>query len=131
MTSLYDPTREEISAILEGEPSYRLNQLWSGLYTHFKKPADISNLPAALRTKIDAELPESLIEVQRSTSEDGDTVKFLWHLVEGNHPIETVLMYYDDRATSRLCNGMWILCNWTGRIQSPLVHWRDSGTSHS
>ena len=99
MTSLYDPTREEISAILEGEPSYRLNQLWSGLYTHFKKPADISNLPAALRTKIDAELPESLIEVQRSTSEDGDTVKFLWHLVEGNHPIETVLMYYDDRAT--------------------------------
>ena len=76
MTSLYDPTREEISAILEGEPSYRLNQLWSGLYTHFKKPADISNLPAALRTKIDAELPESLIEVQRSTSEDGDTVKF-------------------------------------------------------
>jgi 23S rRNA (adenine2503-C2)-methyltransferase len=82
MTSLYDPTREEISAILEGEPSYRLNQLWSGLYTHFKKPSDISNLPAALRTKIDAELPESLIEVQRSTSEDGDTVKFLWHLVE-------------------------------------------------
>jgi 23S rRNA (adenine2503-C2)-methyltransferase len=26
-------------------------------------------------------------------------LKFLWHLVNGNHPIETVLMYYEDRAT--------------------------------
>ena len=92
MTTLYDPTREEIAAILEGEASYRLDQLWSGLYTHFKKPSDIQTLPAALRAKLDAELPEGLIEIRRETSENGDTVKFLWHLLEGNHPIETVLM---------------------------------------
>jgi 23S rRNA (adenine2503-C2)-methyltransferase len=99
ITTLYQPTREEIASILEGEPRYRLDQLWSGLYTHFQHPADITTLPAALRTRISNELPESLIEVTRSTSEDGDTVKFLWNLLEGNHPIETVLMYYEERAT--------------------------------
>ena len=99
MPTLYDPTREDLSHILEGEPKYRIDQLWSGLYEHFKRPADITTLPAALRTKLDAQLPESLIEIRRETSVDGDTVKFLWHLLEGNHPIETVLMYYDDRAT--------------------------------
>jgi 23S rRNA (adenine2503-C2)-methyltransferase len=99
ITSLYQPTRDEIASILEGEPRYRLDQLWSGLYTHFQHPADITTLPAALRTRISNELPESLIEVTRSTSKDGDTVKFLWNLLEGNHPIETVLMYYEDRAT--------------------------------
>jgi 23S rRNA (adenine2503-C2)-methyltransferase len=98
-TSLYQPTRDEIASILEGEPRYRLDQLWSGLYTQFQHPADITTLPAALRTRISNELPESLIEVTRSTSKDGDTVKFLWNLLEGNHPIETVLMYYEDRAT--------------------------------
>ena len=99
ITSLYQPTRDEIASMLEGEPRYRLDQLWSGLYTQFQHPADITTLPAALRTRISNELPESLIEVTRSTSKDGDTVKFLWNLLEGNHPIETVLMYYDDRAT--------------------------------
>lgn len=99
MRSLYDPTAQELSEVLAGEPKYRLDQLWTGLYTHFKRPHDISNLPAALRTRIESELPEALIEIQRETSAEGDTVKFLWHLVDGNHPIETVLMYYDTRAT--------------------------------
>lgn len=99
MNTLYDPTREEIASILEGEPKYRVDQLWTGLYTHFKKPADISNLPASLRSTVESQLPESLIEIKRAVSDDGDTVKFLWHLVDGHHPIETVLMYYEDRAT--------------------------------
>jgi 23S rRNA (adenine2503-C2)-methyltransferase len=99
ITTLYQPTRDEIASILEGEPRYRLDQLWSGLYAQFQHPSDITTLPAALRTRISNELPESLIEVTRSTSKDGDTVKFLWNLLEGNHPIETVLMYYEDRAT--------------------------------
>ena len=99
MTSLYDPTAQELAELLGDEPKYRLNQLWTGLYTHFKRPQDISNLPAALRARINNELPEALIEIRRETSAEGDTVKFLWHLVNGNHPIETVLMYYENRAT--------------------------------
>jgi 23S rRNA (adenine2503-C2)-methyltransferase len=52
-----------------------------------------------MRSRLAVELPESLVEVKRETSNTGDTVKFLWHLLEGQHPIETVLMYYDTRAT--------------------------------
>jgi 23S rRNA (adenine2503-C2)-methyltransferase len=37
--------------------------------------------------------------VTTSISDKGDTVKFLWSLVNGGHPIETVLMHYRDRAT--------------------------------
>lgn len=99
MTSLYHPTRDELATLLNGEPRYRLDQLWTGLYTHFQRPADITTLPAAMRSRLAIELPESLVEVKRETSNTGDTVKFLWHLLEGQHPIETVLMYYDTRAT--------------------------------
>lgn len=99
MNSLYQPTREELSEILAGEPRYRLDQLWTGLYTHFQHPQDITTLPNALRVRLSEELPESLIEVKRAVSDNGDTVKFLWHLLNGQHPIETVLMYYDTRAT--------------------------------
>lgn len=99
MSSLYQPTRDELGEILSGEPRYRLDQLWTGLYTHFQRPQDITTLPTALRVRLSEELPESLIEVKRAVSDNGDTVKFLWHLLNGQHPIETVLMYYDTRAT--------------------------------
>ena len=99
MTSLYQPNREEFATLLHNEPTYRVDQLWSGLYTHFKRPSEITTLPASIRTVLESELPEALIEIKRSVSDDGDTVKFLWKLVDGHHPIETVLMYYEDRAT--------------------------------
>lgn len=99
MTSLYQPNREEFATLLHNEPTYRVDQLWSGLYTHFKRPSEITTLPASIRTVLESELPEALIEIKRSVSDDGDTVKFLWNLVDGHHPIETVLMYYEDRAT--------------------------------
>ena len=28
----YDPTRDELATLLEGEPRYRIDQLWGGLY---------------------------------------------------------------------------------------------------
>ena len=99
MTSLFDATREELAVLLDGEPRYRLDQLWTGLYSQLKEPNDISTLPAALRRKVDDVLPGALVEVRRQVSDDGETIKFLWHLVDGSHPIETVLMFYEDRAT--------------------------------
>lgn len=99
MTSLYDPTRDEIAAVLDGEPRYRLDQLWRGLYVDMADPADISTLPATLRTRLSETLPCSLDEVRRSIGDGGDTVKFLWRLRDGGHAIETVLMLYRARAT--------------------------------
>jgi 23S rRNA (adenine2503-C2)-methyltransferase len=98
-TSLYDYTQDHFAQLLSGAPKYRLTQLWEGLYTHFLEPHDIATLPADLRTLISHEAPSSLQEIQRVDADDGNTIKFLWHLVNGNHPIETVLMYYEDRAT--------------------------------
>ena len=97
--SIHDLTREELAASLAGEPAYRITQLWDALYRQFLPVDEILTLPAALRSRVAALHPPSLVEVQRVISDDGDTVKFLWHLADGLHPIETVLMYYRDRAT--------------------------------
>jgi 23S rRNA (adenine2503-C2)-methyltransferase len=94
----YGVTREELAELLVGEPRYRLDQVWDGLYTQFADTADITNLPKALRARLDAELPTALTAVAESASENGDTVKFLWEL-EGGSRVETVLMLYEDRAT--------------------------------
>ncbi len=97
--SLYDYTQSEFADLLHDQPKFRIAQLWSGLYEQMLEPKDISTLSLTLRTKITEEAPTSLLEMHRAVSDGGDTVKFLWNLVRGNHPIETVLMYYEDRAT--------------------------------
>ncbi len=99
MTStLYTPDRDELAGLLAGEPRYRLDQVWDGLYTQLAEPADISNIPRALRDRLAAELPTSLTQVVRRVSDGGDTVKYLWELHDGSR-IETVLMLYPDRVT--------------------------------
>ena len=97
--SLYDYNQDEFAELLRDTPKYRRTQLWEGLYTHLLEPHDILTLPADLRTHISSLAPSALIEIQCVDADDGNTVKFLWHLANGDHPIETVLMYYDDRAT--------------------------------
>lgn len=94
----YELTREQFADVLQGEPKYRVDQIWDGLYTQLADPADITNLPKKLRTQLSDSLPYALSPVTESTSKDGDTVKFLWEL-EGGSRVETVLMLYRDRAT--------------------------------
>jgi 23S rRNA (adenine2503-C2)-methyltransferase len=97
-TTLYTPDRDELAVLLEGEPRYRLDQVWTGLYTQLAAPADITNVPKALRERIATALPTSLMQVVRRVSDGGDTVKYLWELHDGSR-IETVLMLYPDRVT--------------------------------
>jgi len=96
--SLYTPDRDELAGLLEGEPRYRLDQVWAGLYTQLAAPADISNVPKALRERLATALPPALTQVVRRVSDGGDTVKYLWELHDGSR-IETVLMLYPDRVT--------------------------------
>lgn len=98
MTSLYTPDRAELAALLEGEPRYRLDQVWDGLYAQLAPPAEITALPKALREKVEVALPHALTQVVRSVSDSGDTVKYLWELHDGSR-VETVLMLYPDRVT--------------------------------
>ena len=98
MATLYDPTREELATLLEGEPNYRLDQLWQGLYEQRGTPAELTNIPKPLRTRLSEELPLALTPVAESISDDGQTVKWLWSLADGAR-IETVLMHYPERST--------------------------------
>lgn len=96
----YGVSRDELGELLssEGQPRYRADQVWSGLYDQLVGPAAMTNLPAALRSLLEERLPLALEPVTESVADDGDTVKFLSR-VAGGHEVETVLMLYPDRAT--------------------------------
>jgi len=94
----YGIDRTALDALLVDVPRYRAEQVWSGLYANLATPDEMTNLPRALRARIGAALPTSLVPVTESVSDAGDTVKFLWELAGGAR-IETVLMLYPDRAT--------------------------------
>jgi len=94
----FDTNREEFAALLGGEPRYRLDQAWTGLHERGDRTDDLTNLPKALRARIDEQLPLGLTPVEESISDNGETVKWLWQLHDGHH-IETVLMHYEDRTT--------------------------------
>jgi 23S rRNA (adenine2503-C2)-methyltransferase len=94
----YDATREDLAALLAGEPAFRARQVWEGLHTRVVAPADMTELPLALRTKLDEALPPALTVARESASADGGTVKWLWTLHDGAL-VETVLMHYADRST--------------------------------
>jgi len=96
--SLYDHDRFALGELLEGQPAYRIDQLWQGLYSDLASPADITTLPASLRGELSEHLPAALSEDRRSVSDDGQTIKWLWRLADGSL-IETVLMHYEDRST--------------------------------
>ena len=96
--SRYDWTRDELHQLLDGEPRYRVDQVWQGLYDHGTEPREWSNVPKALRSRVDDALPTALGLVSESVSDDGQTVKWLFELADGQQ-IETVLMHYPDRAT--------------------------------
>ena len=96
--TLYAVSRDELAECMTGEPRYRLDQVWDGLYTQLAAPGDMTNVPKALRERLAAQLPTALTEVTRQVSDRGDTVKYLWELVDG-HRIETVLMVYPERVT--------------------------------
>ena len=97
-TSLYQPSRVELAELLEGEPRYRLDQIWQGLYQNLSTPLEMTNLPKNLRTTLGQRLVPALEVVVRRVSDGGDTVKYLWDLHDGKR-IETVLMLYPDRVT--------------------------------
>ena len=99
MQTLYDASRDELAAILDGAPAYRIEQAWHGLYRDLQPAAEISTLPKAMRTRLTEALPDALVPAATTECDGGTTRKYLWHLADGGHPIESVLMHYRDRST--------------------------------
>ena len=98
MPAPYDLTREELADLLAGEPAYRARQVWESLHGRVQRPEEMTELPAPLRTSLEAALPPALTEADRRTADDGETTKWLWSLADGAR-VETVLMRYRDRVT--------------------------------
>ena len=99
MLNLYDLTRDDLRARLAewGEPAYRADQIWRWLYQRKASSFDqMTNLPRALRARLAAEATLGALEpVAEQRSLDGETVKWLFRLGDGQL-IESVLMRYDD-----------------------------------
>jgi 23S rRNA (adenine2503-C2)-methyltransferase len=98
MATRYDVDREGLAEILADEPSYRVEQVWEGLYDQVRAPDEMTNLPKRLRARLDDVLPPALQPAREVEADDGATVKWLFELADG-HRIETVLMHYDERST--------------------------------
>ncbi len=98
MPAPYDLTREELAVVLDGEPAYRVRQVWDGLHVRAQRPEDLTELPAALRSTLATALPPALREESRQSADDGETTKWLWALHD-RAKVETVLMRYPDRVT--------------------------------
>ncbi|GLY04841.1 MULTISPECIES: 23S rRNA (adenine(2503)-C(2))-methyltransferase RlmN [Actinoplanes] len=90
------------SAVTElGEPAFRAKQLSTHYFGRLvRDPAEMTDLPAASRDRITADLlPNLLTAVREQECDDGATRKALWRLHDGAL-VESVLMGYPDRVTA-------------------------------
>ncbi|TYC99488.1 23S rRNA (adenine(2503)-C(2))-methyltransferase RlmN [Arthrobacter echini] len=83
-----------------GYPGFRAKQLSTHYFSHSTTdPAQMSDLPRTGREDlVGAMFPKLLTEVKRLTTDNGDTIKFLWRLFDGAL-VESVLMRYPGRVT--------------------------------
>jgi 23S rRNA (adenine2503-C2)-methyltransferase len=104
-----------------GEPDYRARQVWEWLARGARAYDEMTNLPAALRATLAAELPLSTLTLERESRASDGTVKALLRTERGR-PVETVLMRYRDGRRS-LClssqSGCPLTCEFcaTGRMR--------------
>ena len=81
------------------EPAYRASQVWEWVARGACDYEEMTNLPAALRQRLAAEVPLSTLSVRAEARSDDGTVKTLFHTADGR-PIEAVLMRYRDGRRS-------------------------------
>jgi 23S rRNA (adenine2503-C2)-methyltransferase len=82
-----------------GEPAFRARQAWSWAARGATGYEQMSDLPAALRDRLAAEVPFSSLEPVREAHAADGTVKALFHTRDGR-PVEAVLMRYRDGRRS-------------------------------
>ncbi len=103
-----------------GEPTFRSRQVWEWLARGASGYERMTNLPAALRATLAAELPISTLALEREAVSRDGTRKALFAAADGR-PLETVLMSYRDGRRS-VClssqSGCPLTCSFcaTGRM---------------
>jgi 23S rRNA (adenine2503-C2)-methyltransferase len=84
-----------------GEPRFRAGQVWEWAARGAAGYDAMTNVPAALRERLAAEVPFSTLTVAHQAESRDGTVKTLFHTHDGR-PVEAVLMRYRDGRRS-LC----------------------------
>lgn len=96
--SPWSPDRQAFSELLDGQPKYRVDQVWEGLYRNNTAPSEQTNLPKSLRAELGQLFSPALKLANEQRSSDNKTIKWLWDMPNASR-IETVLMHYKDRST--------------------------------
>ena len=101
---IYDLSQSQLKSLLVGlgEPEYRIQQIWEGLYRNYwNSPDEFSTLPLSLRQALSHSFSfDALISTTTLRSSDGETIKSVFTLQDGC-TIETVLMKYDPGDNSK------------------------------
>jgi len=84
-----------------GQPAFRAGQVWEWMARGVSSFEEMTNLPAALRESLAAELDLSSLALQTEALSRDGTEKALFSTADGR-PLETVLMRYRDGRRS-LC----------------------------
>jgi 23S rRNA (adenine2503-C2)-methyltransferase len=106
---------------LAGEPAYRRRQVWEWTARGATSYSEMTNLPTALRVRLEKSVPFSSLELAGEQESRDGTVKALFHTHDG-HPVEAVLMRYRDGRRS-VCissqSGCPLTCTFcaTGQMQ--------------
>jgi len=98
---VYDLSLEQLTERLVswGEPPYRARQVYGQLWRRSATYAEMTDVPGALRDRLEEELPLGVELLDERTADRGATRKVLLEL-GGRHVIETVLMAYPNRVTA-------------------------------
>jgi 23S rRNA (adenine2503-C2)-methyltransferase len=106
---------------LAGEPAFRARQVWRWAATGAGGYAEMTDLPAALRARLEQEVPFSTLRLTREAHAADGTVKALFH-THDDRAVEAVLMRYRDGRRS-VCvssqSGCPLTCTFcaTGRMR--------------
>jgi 23S rRNA (adenine2503-C2)-methyltransferase len=113
LKNIYDLSFEDLNGLLKSweEPSYRVMQIWEGLYQKYWSLMDeFTAIPKSLRKKLsdyflsgqqvyDKPLGyQTLKPISKQESSDGETIKTLFS-IKGDFLVEAVLMRYKKRQT--------------------------------
>ena len=98
MPSVYELDLSELATQVPGEPRYRVDQLWHGLWQESLALEDITTVPKVLRQRLREQFRPALEVANDVASDLGATRKWVFRLHDGA-TIETVLMGYADRVT--------------------------------
>jgi len=82
-----------------GEPGFRAKQVWQWAARGVGGYQDMTDLPLALRDRLDRELPFSSLTTKHEARSSDGTVKALFHTADGR-ALEAVLMRYRDGRRS-------------------------------